>query len=125
VEKHGVTAYIKCKTYHQIYLTRFLHKVMLKNTIRLAGTKLSYWPAYINGHVVECSNSCWQVFNLKDAHTALLSEDYKRKNLTLIDDKTRIIKTMRFNLVSFLRGKRSIYSSQHILMKECRPAHIY
>jgi hypothetical protein len=99
VEKRRVTACIRCKTCHQKYMTRFLYKVMLKNTIRFAGTKLSYWPINVNGHIVECSSSCWQVFKLKDTHTALLTEDYKRKNRVLIDDKARIVRNTKFNLV--------------------------
>jgi hypothetical protein len=65
---------LRCNTYHQDYLTRFLDKVMLKNLIRSAGTALSYWPKCVSGHVVECLRPCVQGFKLKDTRTAFLSE---------------------------------------------------
>lgn len=114
---------LRCNTYHQDYLTRFLDKVMLKNLIRSAGTALSYWPKCVSGHVVECLRPCVQDFKLKDTRTVFLSENYERKNLSLMDYKTGMMRTTGFNLV--LRGKRSICSSQCVLAKGYRSVRFF
>nr|YP_009144751.1 orf742 [Pseudo-nitzschia multiseries]AKJ77359.1 orf742 [Pseudo-nitzschia multiseries] len=86
-----------------------LGMITIRNLIRSAGTALSYRLIYINSLVVEWLISCVQEANQENTRTALLSGDYERKNLSLTDYKTGIIKTAGFNLV---RGKRSIHSRQ-------------
>jgi group II intron reverse transcriptase/maturase len=86
-----------------------LDMITIRNLIRSAGTALSYRLPYANSLVVEWLISCVQEVNQENTHTALLSEDYERKNLSLTDDKLGIIRTTGFNLV---RGKRSIHSRQ-------------
>lgn len=87
-----------------------LNMVTMRNLIRSAGTALSYRLIYTNSLVVEWLIPCVQGINQKSTHTALLSGDYERKNLSLIDYKIGIIKTTGFNLI---RGKRSI-QSRHV-----------
>ena len=93
----------------QDYLIAMLDMITIRNLIRLAGTALSYRLLYTNSLVVEWIASCVQEVNQKNTRTALLSGDYKRKNLSLTDYKNEIVRTTGFNLA---RGKRSIHSRQ-------------
>jgi hypothetical protein len=89
-----------------------LDKVTLRNLIRLAGTSLSYWSIYINGHVAFWLEPCVQGFNQENLGTALQKEDCKAqepKSKRLKNRKN--LKTAGFNLcLSSNKGKQSVHS---------------
>lgn len=115
---------LRCNIHHQDYLTRFVDKVMLKNLIRSAGTALSYWPRMFMAMLLGVRDHAYRALNWK-----ILAQHFfrkiERKNLSLLDYKTGIMKTTGFNLAPFWRGKRSIYSNQCALMKGYRPVRFF
>ena len=115
---------LRCNTQLQDYLTRFLDKVMLKNLLRSAGTALSYGPGVLMALLLSVQSHAYRALNRK-----ILAQHFfrkiERKNLSLIDYKTGIIRTTGFNLAPFWRGKRSIHSNQCKLVKEYKPVRFF
>jgi group II intron reverse transcriptase/maturase len=107
--KAPIDSKLRSSVYDQDYLSAMLDMITIRNLTRSAGIALSYKLLYTNSFVVEWLTSCVQEVNQENTRTALLSGDYERKNLSLTDYKTGIIRTTGFNLV---RGKRSIHNRQ-------------
>ena len=83
--------------------------VTLRNLIRLAGMALSYKSTYVNGFVdLVCESIISGFCIIEYTSTALFSRDLRRKDLNLIDVKTRIMRTTGYNLSG---GGRSIHST--------------
>jgi hypothetical protein len=99
-----------------------LDMITIRNLTRSAGIPLFYRLLYTNSLVVEWLISCVQEVNQENTRTVLLSGNYERKNLSLTDYKTGIIKTTGFNLV---RGKRSIHSRQVHCSKRYRQIRLF
>ena len=107
--KAPIDSKLRSSVCDQDYLNAMLDMITIRNLTRSAGIALSYKLPYTNSFVAEWLTSCVQEVNQENTRTALPLGDYERKNLSLIDVKTGIIRTTGFNLV---RGKRSIHSRQ-------------
>ena len=110
---------LRCNTYHQDYLIQYIDKVMLKNLIRSVGTALSYEPHVFMALLSSVQSHAYRALN-RTILTQHFSQKIERKNLKLLDYKIGIIKTTGFNLVPWEQGKRSIRSSQCMLVKGYR-----
>lgn len=120
--KAPIDSKLRSSVYDQDYLRAMLDMITIRNLTRSAGTTLSYRLLYTNSLVVEWLTSCVQEVNQENTRTALLSGGYERKNLSLTDYKTGIIRTTGFNLV---RGKRNIYSRQVHCSKRYRQIRLF